>query len=116
MFDFWPPCPLICKEVLYVSDSATESHYKVTHQKNEGAEKVGEIVVDFTFLRDQGLILPVEPKVNKKGKRVGRKHYLVKYTMQILVVDRDLKCEFSSCTYGTTSNKNQSPRLLILQS
>lgn len=54
-----------------------------------GAEKVGEIVVDFTFLRDQGLIRPIEPTPGSKGKR----HYRVNYTMGIRVVDRDLKCE-----------------------
>lgn len=76
-----------------MSDSATESHYKKTHPKNAGAEKVGEIVVDFTFLRDQGLIDPVDGEVNSSGKRVGRKHYQVNYTMWILVVDRELRCE-----------------------
>jgi hypothetical protein len=101
-FDFWPPNPLICREVLYVSDSATESHYKVTHEKNKGAEKVGEIVVDFTFLRDQGLIVPVDGGVGSSGKRVGRKHYLVKYTMVIKVVDRDLQCK-SQLPYGVMS-------------
>ena len=94
MFDFWPPVPLICREVLYVSDRATASHYKISHEKNEGAEEVGEIVVDFTFLRDQGLIQPVDGRFNKNGKKVGKKHYQVNYTMVIKVVDRDLQCEF----------------------
>lgn len=95
--------------MLYVSDRSTESHYKKKHPKNEGrikpltqislgpwktdfssgAEKVGEIVVDFTFLRDQGLIRPIEPAPGSKGKR----HYRINYTMGIRVVDRDLKCE-----------------------
>jgi hypothetical protein len=82
--------------VLYVSDRATESHYQLKHAKNAGAEKVGEIVVDFTFLRDQGLIQPIDGSVNERGKRVGKRHYKVTYTMAIKVVDRDLQCQFIS--------------------
>jgi hypothetical protein len=28
--------PFLCEEVLYVSDSSTESHYRVTHPNNRG--------------------------------------------------------------------------------
>jgi len=49
----------------------------------------GDIVVDFTFLREQGLIQPVEPEPGTKGKR----HYKVNYDILIRIVDRDLKCE-----------------------
>lgn len=55
---------------------------------------VGEIVTDFTFLRDEGLISPVEPQIGPHGKKIGKRHYKVDYTMVIKVVDRDLKCEF----------------------
>ncbi|OIW35554.1 hypothetical protein CONLIGDRAFT_710725 [Coniochaeta ligniaria NRRL 30616] len=81
-FDCWPVRPLICKEVLYVSDRSTESHYQLRHPKNEGAEKVGEIVVDFTFLRDEGLIQPVDGGVNARGRRVGKRHYRVTFTIR----------------------------------
>jgi hypothetical protein len=91
-FDCWPAQPLICREVLYVSDRSTESHYQRGHPKNKGAEKVGEIVVDFTFLRKEGLIQPVDGYC-RRGKRVGKRHYRVTYTMVIKVVDRDLQCE-----------------------
>ncbi|KAB5518088.1 hypothetical protein GE09DRAFT_1045090 [Coniochaeta sp. 2T2.1] len=91
-FDCWPVRPLICKEVLYVSDRSTESHYQLRHPKNKGAEKAGEIVVDFTFLRDEGLIQPVDGGVNAKGRRIGKRHYRVTFTMVIKVVDRDLQC------------------------
>ena len=77
-----------------MSDRATASHYKVSHEKNQGAKEVGEIVVDFNFLRDQGLIQPVDGRFNKNGKKVGRKHYQVNYTKVIRVVDRDLQCKF----------------------
>lgn len=33
-FDVWPVGPLICREVLYVSETATESHYQLKHPKN----------------------------------------------------------------------------------
>ncbi|KAF4977312.1 hypothetical protein FZEAL_6135 [Fusarium zealandicum] len=110
-FDVWPIRPLICKEILYVSDSSTRSHYRLTHPNNQGkyhepihiahgmltllitgAERVGEIVVDFSFLRDQGLIAPIEPTINDQGRKVGTRHYKVNYTMAIRVVDRDLEC------------------------
>lgn len=66
--------------------------------KIKGAEKVGEIVVDFTYLRDKCIIQPIEGGVNANGKRVGRRHYKVTYTMVIQVVDRDLACKFP-CPY-----------------
>ncbi|SCV50619.1 related to hsp70 protein [Fusarium fujikuroi] len=68
-FDIWPVRPFRCKEILYVSDRATQSHYRKTHPNNEGAEYVGEIEVDFSSLRDQ-----------------------IDFTMVIKVVDRDLEC------------------------
>ncbi|KAF2181357.1 hypothetical protein K469DRAFT_713791 [Zopfia rhizophila CBS 207.26] len=90
------PCkrstPLLCKEVLYVSDTSTESHYRESHAKNRGAEEVGAIEVDFSFLRDQGLIRPVEPDEDEQGRKVGQRHYKVEYNMIIQVVDRDLRC------------------------
>ncbi|KAF5533797.1 hypothetical protein FPHYL_13559 [Fusarium phyllophilum] len=61
-FDVWPPRPLICKEILYVSDHSTRSHYRLSHPNNEGAQEVGEIVVDFSDLLEKGLT-PVEPIV-----------------------------------------------------
>ncbi|KAK7998891.1 hypothetical protein PG991_014566 [Apiospora marii] len=68
------------------------SHYRIKDARNAGAEKVGEIMVDFTFLRDQGWLLPTEPGTNSKGRPVGRRHYRVEYKIEIEVVDRDLKC------------------------
>ncbi|SCO27216.1 related to hsp70 protein [Fusarium fujikuroi] len=35
-FDVWPVRPLICKEMLYVSDRATRSHFRKTHPNNQG--------------------------------------------------------------------------------
>ncbi|KAF4449998.1 hypothetical protein F53441_6782 [Fusarium austroafricanum] len=90
-FDVWPIRPMICKEILYVSDRSTRSHYRLSHPQNDGAQEVGQIVVDFTFLRDEGKITPTEPIVLPDGRKVGTKHYKVDFTMIICVVDRDLK-------------------------
>lgn len=78
---------------MFVSDRSKDSHYQLRHPKNAGAEKVGEIIVDFTFLRNEGLIQPVDGGTNEFGKSVGKRHYRVTYTMVIKVVDRDLRCE-----------------------
>ncbi|KAK7906417.1 hypothetical protein PG985_016423 [Apiospora marii] len=105
----WPVQPLICTELLYnqgcqecryvllqvsylrVAQSTILSERCVAYRLS-GAEKVGEIMVDFTFLRDQGWLLPTEPGTNSKGRPVGRRHYRVEYKIEIEVVDRDLKC------------------------
>jgi hypothetical protein len=87
---------LICKEILYVSDHATKSHYKLSHPYNRDAECVGEIIIDCTFLREEGLIAPVEPRTLENGKKVGKRHYRVNFTMAIRVVDRNLECTFAS--------------------
>ncbi|EMT64826.1 hypothetical protein FOC4_g10007517 [Fusarium odoratissimum] len=89
-FDVWPVRPFICKEILYVSDRATRSHYRRTHPNNQGAEYVGEIEVDFSSLRDQ--LAPIEPVVNRNQQKIGKRHYRIDFTMAIKVVDRDLEC------------------------
>ncbi|KAF5649978.1 Hsp70 chaperone protein [Fusarium sp. NRRL 52700] len=89
-FDVWPVRPFICKEILYVSDRATRSHYKRTHPNNKGAEYVGEIEVDFSSLRDQ--LVPIEPTINSNKQKIGKRHYKIDFTMAIKVVDRDLEC------------------------
>jgi hypothetical protein len=90
-FDVWPIRPLVCREILYVSDHSTQSHYRLSHHNNAGAQKVGEIVVDFSDLREKGL-KPVERVVYEDGRTVGKKHYRINFTMVIQVVDRDLRC------------------------
>ncbi|KAI1268361.1 hypothetical protein F5Y18DRAFT_375004 [Xylariaceae sp. FL1019] len=91
-FKAWPkPKELICKEVLYVSDRSTKSHYHRDSEENQGAEKIGQIVADFTFLLED--LKPVGPVVDEMtGKVVGRRHYRVDYWMVICVLGRDLRC------------------------
>ncbi|PNP81451.1 hypothetical protein FNYG_05257 [Fusarium nygamai] len=89
-FDVWPVRPFICREMLYVSDHATRSHYRKSHPNNEGAEYVGEIEVDFSSLRDR--LVPIEPVVKSNKQKIGKRHYRIDFTMAIKVVDRDLEC------------------------
>ncbi|KAJ4321515.1 hypothetical protein N0V84_005318 [Fusarium piperis] len=84
--------PLVCKEVIYVSDTATESHYQVKHKKNNGAQIAGTLVVDFSFLQQQGLIKPIEPEKNKNGKPIGKRHWKVEFLIYLQVIGRDLSC------------------------
>ncbi|KAF5975590.1 Hsp70 chaperone protein [Fusarium coicis] len=88
-FDVWPVRPFICREMLYVSDHATRSHYRKSHPNNEGAEYVGEIEVDFSSLRDR--LVPIEPVVKSNKQTLGKRHYRIDFTMAIKVVDRDLE-------------------------
>ena len=92
-FECIPDQTLICEEVLYASDESTKSHYKRNHPNNKGAERVGDITVDFTFLIKDGLIQPIEPGLDANGNRIGKRHYRVEYKLFIEVVDRDLSCE-----------------------
>ncbi|KAF4339125.1 hypothetical protein FBEOM_6945 [Fusarium beomiforme] len=90
--DYQPTGPLICVETLYVSDDATESHYRRSHPKNRGAERVGVIEVDFACLRDEGKIMPQEPPIRTDGVKFGKKHFKIDFTMKLRVVGRDLEC------------------------
>ncbi|RSM15778.1 hypothetical protein CDV31_004879 [Fusarium ambrosium] len=84
--------PLICREVIYVSDTATESHYPLGHKKNKGAKKAGTLEVDFSFLQQKGLIKPIEPEIGKNGKTIGKKHWKVEFLIYLKVIGRDLSC------------------------
>ncbi|KAH7235111.1 hypothetical protein B0J15DRAFT_407355 [Fusarium solani] len=82
--------PLICCEEIWVSDTATESHYRFTHKKNKGAQKAGTLEVDFNFLKEQGLIKPIEPEIGKNGKPIGTRHWKVEFLIYLKMIGRDL--------------------------
>ncbi|KAJ3464653.1 hypothetical protein MRS44_009439 [Fusarium solani] len=84
--------PLICCEEIWVSDTATESHYRFTHKKNKGAQKAGTLEVDFNFLKEQGLIKPIEPEIGKNGKPIGTRHWKVEFLIYLKMIGRDLSC------------------------
>ncbi|TGO49691.1 hypothetical protein BCON_0203g00020 [Botryotinia convoluta] len=79
----------LCEEVLYVSDTATESHYSRRNLKNADAQIAGRIIVDMTFLRDKGIITPVYPEEGMGGKE----HYRVEYELVAKVEGRALRYE-----------------------
>lgn len=80
---------LICEEVLYVSNPTVVSpeRWPPEHEHNQGisginenlavdltlagAQKVGNIVTDFTKLRENGDINPLQPE-DTKGKKKGK--------------------------------------------
>ena len=73
----------------------THSRPKVTFSlARKGSDKAAEIVVDFSFLLDQGRIHPIEPSFDEMGRQIGKRHYKVEYEMIIQVVDRDLTCKY----------------------
>ncbi|KAB8293932.1 hypothetical protein EYC80_009405 [Monilinia laxa] len=79
----------LCEELLYVSDTATESHYSRKSIKNADAQIAGRIIVDMTFLRERGIIKPVDPDDGKKGV----KHYKVEFELVAIVEGRALRYE-----------------------
>ncbi|KAG4259811.1 hypothetical protein FPRO03_12461 [Fusarium proliferatum] len=85
------PGPFICREEFYVSDTATESHYKKSDTKNKGAERAGAIEVDVTFLRDEGLITSEEAPPQEDGNKAGSRHFKIDLKMRIKVIGRDLE-------------------------
>ncbi|KAJ5054792.1 uncharacterized protein L3040_001056 [Drepanopeziza brunnea f. sp. 'multigermtubi'] len=88
----------LCEEVLYVSDIATESHYALTDPRNKDAQVAGKIVVDMTFLRDEGRIQPILPPPGPHGVA----HYKVEYDLVAVVEGRNLRYE---ARYPSNSGK-----------
>ncbi|KAH7305661.1 hypothetical protein BKA65DRAFT_520707 [Rhexocercosporidium sp. MPI-PUGE-AT-0058] len=84
---------LLCEEVLYVSDFATESHFSLHDPRNKDAQVAGKIIVDMTFLRNEGKILPVLPVPNSDGAHRGKVHYRVEYDLVAIVEGRNLRYE-----------------------
>ncbi|KAL2068408.1 hypothetical protein VTL71DRAFT_16506 [Oculimacula yallundae] len=82
-----------CEEVLYVNDEDTKSHYSLEHEVNRQAQEAGRIIVDMTFLRDEGYIQPIMPVYDNYGIAHGKPHYEVTYDLIPIVEGRDLRYE-----------------------
>ncbi|CAD6447518.1 9550ab3f-b26d-4fd0-b16a-2e456667b8c1 [Sclerotinia trifoliorum] len=82
----------MCEELLYVSDTAAESHSSRKNIKNADAQIAGRIIVDMTFLRDKNKIQPVFPEEGSNGT----KHYRVDYELVAIVEGRALRYEARS--------------------
>ncbi|RFU27660.1 hypothetical protein B7463_g8656, partial [Scytalidium lignicola] len=83
----------LCEEVLYVSTHNHESGYKVKHLKNKGAEEVGRITADLTFLKTNNLIKPTIG-TNEKGKSFS--YYEVQFDIWLIIEARNLRFEARS--------------------
>ncbi|KAI9646365.1 hypothetical protein NHQ30_004355 [Ciborinia camelliae] len=79
----------IYEQELYISDTSTESHYKLTHPKNKGAEKAGTIRLDMGELISSGTIQPTEEEEGVRGKR----HYRINFELVMKVKGRNLELE-----------------------
>ncbi|MCJ1246533.1 hypothetical protein MMC30_003741 [Trapelia coarctata] len=93
----------LCEEKLYVSDTSTESHYRIGDPKNRGAEIAGCIVADMTFLKTDGIIVPVEPEPGERAKR----HWKVEYELVMIVNGRNMRYEARYPAGGEVQQKGQ---------
>ncbi|KUJ10098.1 uncharacterized protein LY89DRAFT_675587 [Mollisia scopiformis] len=94
---------LLCEELLYVSDlplviddeteQPLKSNYPLDHSHNRDAQVAGRIITDFTFLREEGKILPIYPESDDEGELIGKAHYEVTYDLIVIVDGRNLKYE-----------------------
>ncbi|CZR65046.1 uncharacterized protein PAC_14946 [Phialocephala subalpina] len=83
---------LLCREILYVNDSDTASSYPPDHPINIDKQEVGRIVVDMSFLKDEGRITPIVPVPDVSGK-IRKPHYEIIYDLVVTVEARNLRYE-----------------------
>ncbi|PMD41330.1 hypothetical protein L207DRAFT_486961 [Hyaloscypha variabilis F] len=102
-----PLLKLLCEELLYVSDTATESHYTLSNQKNKDAQCVGRIITDVTSLRDEGHLDIIYPKPSDTNKLAP--HYKVEYALVVFVEGRNLRYEarWPALDHYEASNKRK---------
>ncbi|KIM99548.1 hypothetical protein OIDMADRAFT_19679 [Oidiodendron maius Zn] len=77
------------EEVLYVSDTSFESHYKKSHKKNKGSEVAGRIIADMSFLVKENIIQPIMPDPMSGGKP----HYKIEFQLVMIIDGRNLRYE-----------------------
>ncbi|KAF1849715.1 uncharacterized protein K460DRAFT_360566 [Cucurbitaria berberidis CBS 394.84] len=83
---------LECKEQLWMSDHRHPLHYRKGHPLNKGAEQVGSIVADLTFLKDEGLIEPQLPSFFSTHSS-SQKHWEAYYEVAMIVEARSMRFE-----------------------
>ncbi|CZR68305.1 uncharacterized protein PAC_18204 [Phialocephala subalpina] len=106
---------MLCQELLFVSDTVTQSHYPFKGVKNRDAQIVGRIVTDVTSLKDRGLLEIVEPEMDDDGELCGNRHYKVEYDLVPMIKGRDLIYEArwpSSDSLSRTENDRRKRRRL----
>ncbi|KAH7305654.1 hypothetical protein BKA65DRAFT_443255 [Rhexocercosporidium sp. MPI-PUGE-AT-0058] len=82
---------MLCEELLYVSDTATISHKKLTHPSNINAQEAGKIVTDMTFLKDENMIELISPEPDSQGIR--EPYYKIEYDLVPIIEKRNLRIE-----------------------
>lgn len=78
-----------CEEILYVSDTCKESHYRRNHPNNRTAEEAGRIVIDMAPLVQEGRVQVENPKPGF----VGQPHYKFEFDLVIMINGRNLTFE-----------------------
>ncbi|KAF2181387.1 Hsp70 family protein-like protein [Zopfia rhizophila CBS 207.26] len=84
---------LLYAEQLWMSDHRHPLHYRRSHPLNKGAEKVGSIVTDLTFLKDERLIEPQLPSVFSTHSSLQEKHWEAHYEVAMIVEGRSIRFE-----------------------
>ncbi|KAF2707547.1 Hsp70 family protein-like protein [Pleomassaria siparia CBS 279.74] len=84
---------LLCVEQLWMSDHRHPLHYRRSHSLNKGAELVGSIVADLTFLKDEGLIEPQLPSVYSTHSGLQKQHWEAHYEVAMIVEGRSIRFE-----------------------
>ncbi|KAH7083967.1 hypothetical protein FB567DRAFT_581428 [Paraphoma chrysanthemicola] len=84
---------LLCSEQLWMSDKSHPLHYRKSHTLNKGAEQVGSIEVDMSFLKDQGRITPQSPSETSSHYGTQKKHWEVHYEVALIVEARSIRFE-----------------------
>lgn len=105
---------LLCAEQLWMSDHRHPLHYRKTHPLNKGAEKVGSIVADLTFLKDEGLIKPQSPSVFSTYSNLQKQHWEVLYEVAMIVEGRSIRFE-ARWPYKDNLKQGQKQRVLAMK-
>jgi hypothetical protein len=99
---------LLCAEQLWMSDQNHPLHYRKSHPLNKGiapmflsgtrltdtgAKKVGSIVANLTFLKDEGLIKPQSPSAYSTHSSLQKQHWEVHYEVAMIVEGRSIRFE-----------------------
>ncbi|TVY35815.1 hypothetical protein LSUB1_G007092 [Lachnellula subtilissima] len=97
----------LCEEVVYVSDSATESHYTVGHPKNRYAQVSGKMMIDMTHLKTEKGLRPIYPEADEDGVVRGKPHYKVEFDLFPIAEDRNLRYEARDIDTGAVLKTGQ---------
>ncbi|KAF2124677.1 hypothetical protein P153DRAFT_325969 [Dothidotthia symphoricarpi CBS 119687] len=84
---------LVCAEQLWMSDLKHSDHYRKTHPLNKGAELIGSIEANLTFLKEDGLIQPQQPSEFSTHFGSQKWYWEVYYEVAMIVEGRSIRFE-----------------------